>query len=73
MGYLVSLKLGIVNTSLISERRYYQYQTLHYLDLTFHQVAVIAPLVLAVLMEHVGDITTNGQVVSKKFYRRSQD
>ncbi len=30
-------------------------------------IAVLAPVVLAVFMEHVGDITTNGQVVGKDF------
>ena len=30
-------------------------------------IAIIAPVVLAVFMEHVGDITTNGQVVGKDF------
>ena len=28
---------------------------------------IIAPIVLAVFMEHIGDITTNGQVVGKDF------
>jgi len=30
-------------------------------------IAIIAPVVLAVFMEHLGDITTNGQVVGKNF------
>ncbi len=32
-------------------------------------IAVIAPVVLAVFMEHVGDITTNGQVVGQDFVK----
>ena len=32
-------------------------------------VAVLAPVVLAVFMEHVGDITTNGQVVGQDFIK----
>lgn len=32
-------------------------------------IAVIAPVVLAVFMEHVGDITTNGQVVGDDFIK----
>lgn len=30
-------------------------------------IMIIAPVVLAVFMEHIGDITTNGQVVGKNF------
>ena len=30
-------------------------------------IAIIAPVVIAVFMEHLGDITTNGQVVGKNF------
>ena len=30
-------------------------------------IAIIAPVVLAVFMEHVGDITTNGEVVGQNF------
>ncbi len=30
-------------------------------------IAIIAPVVLAVFMEHLGDITTNGQVVGQNF------
>ncbi|RBP57397.1 uracil permease [Alkalibaculum bacchi] len=32
-------------------------------------IAVLTPIVLAVFMEHVGDITTNGQVVGKDFIK----
>ena len=32
-------------------------------------IAVISPVVLAVFMEHVGDITTNGQVVGQDFIK----
>lgn len=32
-------------------------------------IAVLAPIVLAVFMEHVGDITTNGQVVGQDFIK----
>src|SRR3712207_8715738 len=30
-------------------------------------ICIIAPVVLAVFMEHIGDITTNGEVVGKNF------
>lgn len=67
IGYLVSLKLGIVNTSLISEAPLLSIPNFTLPRFDFSSVAVIAPVVLAVLMEHVGDITTNGQVVGKNF------
>ena len=30
-------------------------------------ILIVVPVVLAVVMEHVGDITTNGEVVGKNF------
>lgn len=66
-GYLISSQLGIVDyapmagASLIAIPNF----TLPKFDLG--AIAVIAPIVLAVFMEHVGDITTNGQVVGQNF------
>lgn len=69
IGYIVSLALGIVdltpvvNASLISIPDF----TLPKFNLG--AIAIIAPIVLAVFMEHIGDITTNGAVVGKDFIK----
>ena len=36
---------------------------------TLTQVVIIVPVILAVFMEHIGDITTNGSVVGKDFIK----
>lgn len=67
VGYLLALKIGMVNTSLISEAPLFSIPNFTLPKFDLSSIAVIAPVVLAVLMEHVGDITTNGQVVGKNF------
>lgn len=67
VGYILSMKMGLVNTSLISEAPLFSVPNFTLPKFDFSSIAVIAPVVLAVLMEHVGDITTNGQVVGKNF------
>lgn len=67
IGYLLALKIGMVNTSLISEAPLFSIPNFTLPKFDLSSIAVIAPVVLAVLMEHVGDITTNGQVVGKNF------
>ncbi|WP_304680979.1 uracil-xanthine permease family protein [uncultured Clostridium sp.] len=67
IGYIISLILGqvsvleIQNASLIAIPSF----TLPKFDTG--AIAIIAPVVLAVFMEHVGDITTNGEVVGQNF------
>lgn len=67
IGYIISLILGqvsvleIQNASLIAIPSF----TLPKFDT--EAIAIIAPVVLAVFMEHVGDITTNGEVVGQNF------
>ncbi|CCC57750.1 uracil-xanthine permease family protein [Caloramator australicus] len=68
-GYILSAALGIVDTSSISAAKLIEipHFTLPKFDLA--AIAIIAPVVLAVLMEHIGDITTNGQVVGQDFIK----
>lgn len=68
-GYILSAALGIVDTSSISAAKLIEipHFTLPKFDLA--AIAIIAPVVLAVFMEHIGDITTNGQVVGQDFIK----
>lgn len=66
-GYLLSLKLGLVNTDMIINANLIEIPKFNLPKFDFAAIAVIAPVVMAVFMEHVGDITTNGQVVGKNF------
>jgi len=66
-GYLISLKAGLVDTSAIAEAKVLSMPNFNLPKFDIGAIAIIAPVVLAVFMEHLGDITTNGQVVGKNF------
>lgn len=69
VGYIFSIILGVVdftpitNAEIISIPKF----TLPIFD--WGAIMIIAPIVLAVFMEHIGDITTNGHVVGKDFFK----
>jgi uracil permease len=67
VGYLISLKLGIVDTNTVKEASLFAVPAFRLPKFDIGAIAIIAPVVLAVFMEHLGDITTNGQVVGKNF------
>ncbi|WP_246565697.1 uracil-xanthine permease family protein [Tissierella carlieri] len=67
VGYSISLKIGLVNTDLIKEASIFALPSFRLPKFDLGAIAIIAPVVLAVFMEHLGDITTNGQVVGKNF------
>lgn len=66
-GYFISLQIGLVDTTPIAEASILAIPSFQLPKFDIGAIAIIAPVVLAVFMEHVGDITTNGQVVGKKF------
>ncbi|MCY6356545.1 uracil-xanthine permease family protein [Clostridium sp. ZS2-4] len=67
VGYIISLKMGIVDTSVINDAPMFARPNFTLPKFDLGAIAVIAPVVLAVFMEHIGDITTNGEVVGKNF------
>ncbi|KEH93276.1 uracil-xanthine permease family protein [Clostridium novyi] len=67
VGYLVSLKLGIVDTNIIANAPLVSMPNFRLPKFNMGAICIIAPVVLAVFMEHIGDITTNGEVVGKNF------
>jgi uracil permease len=69
VGYVVCLAIGFVDTSIISEAAIVSIPKFTFPKFDMAAIAIITPVVLAVFMEHVGDITTNGQVVGKDFIK----
>lgn len=67
VGYLVSLKLEIVDFSVVKSSPLFAVPPFTLPKFDAGAIGIIAPVVLAVFMEHIGDITTNGQVVGKNF------
>ncbi len=69
VGYIVSLLLSQVDTSIITNAALLQIPLFTLPKFSLSAIFTIAPVVFAVFMEHVGDITTNGQVVGKDFIK----
>lgn len=67
VGYIIAYSMGMVNTSAISEASVLAVPSFTLPKFDISAILIIAPVVLAVFMEHIGDITTNGQVVGKNF------
>lgn len=75
VGYLISLALGLVDTSLFNGVKLFGLSKSAWSDFTtipqfnFSAIMAIAPIALVVFIEHIGDITTNGAVVGKDFLK----
>ncbi|WP_040194410.1 uracil-xanthine permease family protein [Clostridium culturomicium] len=66
-GYLISLTMGMVDTASISNAAVIAIPNFTLPKFDMGAILIITPVVLAVLMEHVGDVMTNSQVVGKNF------
>ena len=66
-GYAVAYNYGLVDTSIVANANIVAVPAFTLPKFDFGAIAIIAPVILAVFMEHLGDITTNGQVVGKNF------
>lgn len=66
-GYLISYFTGYVDTQAIAEAGFITIPNFTLPKFDLGAIVIIAPVVLATFMEHIGDITTNGQVVGENF------
>lgn len=69
IGYLLALSLNAVDTSIISSAAIFEVPAFRFPKFSYESIMVIAPVAIAVFMEHVGDITTNGTVVGEDFIK----
>ena len=67
IGYVISLALGQIDVSVIQSASFIATPKFTLPKFEIGAVMIVVPVVLAVFMEHIGDITTNGQVVGKNF------
>ncbi|WP_419726778.1 uracil-xanthine permease family protein [Terrisporobacter petrolearius] len=67
VGIVASKFVGITDFSAVSQASFFSIPNFSAPKFSLEAVIIIAPVVLAVFMEHVGDITTNGAVVGKNF------
>ncbi len=68
-GYAVASVMGLVDTSVIREAAIVAVPAFTLPKFSLGAVMTIAPVVIAVFMEHIGDITTNGTVVGEDFIK----
>ena len=75
VGYLVSMCFGIIDFTPIHAANWIGFSKEALSDLTavpvfrLSSVIAIAPIAFVVFIEHIGDITTNGAVVGKDFFK----
>ena len=67
VGYAISYNIGLVDTTAVNSASLIALPPFKLPKFDLGAIAIITPVVLAVFMEHLGDITTNGQVVGKNF------
>lgn len=68
-GYALCLVMNLVDTSIIKDAAMFAVPEFSLPKFSLESIVVIAPVVLAVFMEHIGDMTTNGAVVGKDFIK----
>ncbi len=59
--------LGLVDITTITEASLFAIPNFTVPKFSLGAIVIISPVVLAVFMEHIGDMTTNGAVVGKNF------
>lgn len=69
LGYIIALKFHLVDLTAVQEASILQMPKFQLPIFDFGAILVIVPVVMAVFMEHIGDITTNGAVVGKNFVK----
>ena len=57
----------MVDTTTIAQASLFEIPKFTLPKFSLEAIVIIAPVVLAVFMEHIGDMTTNGAVVGKNF------
>ncbi len=67
-GYLLALLLGRVDLSPVREAPWFALPAFTPATMEWGAVLLIAPVAFVTVMEHIGDILTNGRVVGKDFF-----
>ena len=68
-GYILSLIMGVVDTSIITNSDLFFLPTLTLPKFSLNALMIIVPISLCTMCEHVGDIVTNGTVVGENFIK----
>ena len=66
-GYVLSVAFNLVDFTQINNAQYFAVPNFTLPLFDIEAIIIIVPIILAVFMEHLGDITTNGAVVGQNF------
>lgn len=73
VGYVVSILTGVIDLATLSAdlsgAALFAMPAVTMPKFDLAAIAIMAPIVLVVFMEHIGDITTNGAVVGQDFFK----
>jgi uracil permease len=69
VGYIVSILFGFVDYTPIKEASLFALPPFTLPRFDIKAISLIAPIAIVTFMEHIGDITTNGAVVGKDFFK----
>ncbi|MEJ5230209.1 MAG: solute carrier family 23 protein, partial [Pseudothermotoga sp.] len=69
VGYIIALISGQVDISPLQQTAWLSLPKFILPKFDWAAVTIIAPVSIATFMEHIGDITTNGAVVGKNFFK----
>ncbi len=69
VGYIITLLMGQIDVSGIMASEIIKIPSFSFPKFSLETIVIIAPIVIAVFMEHIGDMTTNGTVVGKNFIK----
>jgi len=68
-GYAAAAVLGLVDTTVVQQASFVAVPNFTLPKFSLAAVMTIAPVVIAVFMEHIGDVKTNGMVVGEDFIK----
>lgn len=68
VGYLTSLVLGLVDFEPVRQAAWLSMPDFVAPKFSMDAMKIIVPIALVTMIEHIGDITTNGAVVGKNFF-----
>ena len=69
IGYLAAWMMGAVDFTLVAQADFFALPPFIKPAFSADAMKIIVPIALATMIEHIGDITTNGAVVGKDFFR----
>jgi len=70
IGYIAALIFGLVDLTPVMETGWLRLPAFAAPKFSLQAFSIIVPIALVTMIEHIGDITTNGAVVGKNFFEK---